>query len=177
MPVAAADGALGIEARHVWNGLTLNDLTVWPRYRLRRIRGLHDLPDSDDNREPKTEQIGEIVYPSYARGKTVTYEGEVIGKTLQELRAGSHSLRSAFGPDIATGLNPERRMVIVPHPTYGTQQHTFQGQCRLCTVEDEQTQGPTRQLSPFIRAFVIDIRLADPRLYLWDGTTATSARW
>lgn len=176
MPVAAADGVLGIEARHAWNGLTLNDLTVMPRYRLFRIRGLHDLPDSDDNRELVTEGIGEIVYPSFARGKTVVYEGIVIASTLQDLRNASQDLRDAFGPDISTGLNPERRMVVTPHATYGTQRHTFQGQCRLCTIEDEQTAGPSSSRR-FSRAFVIDIRLSDPRIYEWDGSSATNPKW
>lgn len=182
MPVATTDGILGLEARHRWNNaLSLNDWQDggWPNYKLRRIRGLHDLPDSDDNRELATEAIGEVVYDSFARGKTVTYEGVIRGRTLAELRYGAQLLRNAFGPDLSTGLNPERRMVVIPNATYGTVQHTFTAQCRLCTIEDEQAHGPSRYPTPYVRQFVIDLRLSDPRIYEWDpGTsTASNPKW
>lgn len=175
MPVYSTDGVLGVEALHTWNGvITLNDKSGWPRIVIKRIRGLHDLPDSDDNREANTERIGETVYPSYARGKTITYEGEIRARSLHELRFGGQILRTAFGPDVTTGLNPERRMVIAPHASYvgpDSTQFTFTAQCRLVTLEDEQSS------KRFARAFVVDLRLSDPRIYEWNGTTASSPRW
>jgi hypothetical protein len=183
MPATSAQGALGLRGKHIWTptggvAVTLNDLTAWPRYRLQwPIRGLHSLPESDDNREPVTEGIGEIVYDGYARGKTVTYQGFIFGQTEEQMREGGQVLRTRFGADITTGKLVPGRMVIEPHATYGGVKHTYTAQCRLCDIEEERPPSPTRQPSPYFSHFTIDLRLADPRLYEWDGAVASAAKW
>lgn len=188
MPVAAADGILGIEARHKWINsatstvlATLGDETVWPRIQINDITGLFDFPEIEDISEPKTEAVGLISYPSRARAKNVTYTVEVQGQTLQEMRAGGAALRAAFGPDITTGLALERLMIVTPHPDYGTQQHAFRAKClQYAQGTDAQDRAATAVPTPWIRSVVIGLRLYDPRIYEWDPANPigiTNPKW
>lgn len=188
MPVAAIDGVLGIEARHRWLTqdtadvlATLGDLTTWPYVRIVDIAGLFDFPDIEDNSEPVTEGIGMVAYPSRARAKNVTYTVEVGGRTLQEMRAGGAALRRGFGPDIATGLQPTRTMIITPHPDYGTQEHAFAARClQFSQGADAQDRSANAVPTPWVRTVVIGLRLYDPRIYEWDPDSEfgfTNPKW
>lgn len=177
MAVDLADGALGIEARHKWISLadssvlaTLGDLTSWPNYRITDITGLFDFPDIEDNSEPATEGIGMIAYPSRARAKNVTYTVQVRGKTLKSMRAAGAALRAAFGPDVTTGLNPTRLVIITPHPSYGTPEHAYTARClTFAQGTDRQDRSPSAAPTAFIRTVVIGLRLYDPRIFEWDA--------
>lgn len=158
--------------------LTLNDLTAWPRYQLIwPVKGLRALPDMPDNREVNTQAIGETVYDAYAGGKTITLSGRCYGRTFAERVAGDDALVSSFGPDITTGALGSGRMVVTPDPSLSTQLLTFTAVCRDAEPLEAIPLSPTQQPSPFFSEFTIDLRLADPRWFLWDGTTATSPRW
>lgn len=188
MPVVAADGALGIEARHSWVNIetattlyTLGDEASLPHTRITDIAGLFDFPEIEDNSEPKTEAPGLVPYPSRARGKNVTYTVEVRGATLQELRHEGTALRAAFGPDITTGLVTERLMLITPHPDYGTQQHAFKARClQLTQGSDVQDKSANATPTPWSRSVVIGLRLYDPHIYEWDPLSElgiTNPKW
>lgn len=185
MPVTTATRMLGIEAKHEVRDLagtllvTLNDPDALPLYRLQKIGNLGALPDLTDNREQETGQSGEVEYPSYYGGKTLTYEGLIAGSSAEQMRQGEKTLALAFGPDPSalTNSQPTRRIVAVPNASYGTQQFTFTARCVTLTCDDSQDATPWAQPYPFQRSFVIALRMADPRFFLWDGTTATSPRW
>lgn len=182
MSVDATDGILGIEARHEWINIeTATSLVtlgleedgsggpVWPHYRITDIAGLFDLPEIEDNSEPRTETVGLTAYPSRARGKNVTYTVEVRGMSLKEMRDGGATLRDAFGPDIATGLAVERLMIVTPSPDYGSQQHAFKARClQVSQGTDAQDRGPNATPTPYVRSVVIGLRLYDPRIYEWN---------
>lgn len=193
MPVTLADGPLGIEARHKWIDAesasvlaTLGDLTSWPNARIRDISGLFDFPEMDDNSEPRTESWGALPYPSRARTKNVTYTVEVRGKTLQSMRAHGAALRAAFGPDVTTGLIPDRIMIITPHPSYETvegnvTEHAFRARCiQYSQGQDRQDRSPSASPTPYVRTVVIGLKLYDPRIYEWDPdslTGLTNPKW
>lgn len=188
MPVAAIDGVLGIEAVHQWINIDtattlarLGDESTWPHVRIMDIAGLFDLPPVDDNSEPATEAIGDVPYPSRARSKNVTYTVEVRGQTLQELRAGGAALRAAFGPDLTTGLNPVRLVIVTPDPAYGTQEHAYRARClQLVQGADLQDKSPNATPTPWVRSVVIGLRLYDPRIYEWDPLAPiglTTPKW
>jgi hypothetical protein len=176
MPVALLDGELGIEARHQWIDMdtasvlaTLGNLTTDPYYKIRDITGLFDLPEVEDNFESKTETLGAVPYPSYARTKNVTYTVEVRASSLQLLRRGGAALRAAFGPDLTTGLLEERAMIITPHPDYGSAEHVFKARClQLSQGSDVQAHGENAVPTPWRRTVVVGMRLYDPRIYEWD---------
>ena len=80
MTYTAAAGPLGLQGRHQWNsGFILNDLEAGlPYAKLERVTGLFSLPELTDLRDPVVGGNGEVTYPSYTKGKTVTYEGKLI---------------------------------------------------------------------------------------------------
>lgn len=160
------------------SAITLNDLSAWPRYEVDwPIRGLRALPDSPDNRAPNTEAAGEEVYDSYVSGKTITITGRCFGRSLVERIAGDDALVAAFGADITTGKVQGGRMIIAPNSALSTQQMTFTAVCRDAETIEARPRGPGQVPSPFFSEFTIDLRLADPRFYKWNGTTATDPRW
>ena len=173
MPVAIIDGILGIEARHVWQGVTtLNDIEKTPRLprvRVDRVRGLHSLPEADDNRAPNTARMGETPYPSFARGKTVVYEGRLQAATLQDLRQLEYELRAAFSERSTEGT-----MVAVPHADYGTESWFYAARVLQLDIDDEQPFGYSRMPAPFERAFTLGLRQSDPRYYLSDAGSSGS---
>lgn len=150
----------GVEGRHAWNSeLTLNDRAVWPRYKLKRITGLHSLPDAEDNREPATGRLGEVVRRALRRGKTLTYEGTVEGRTLAQLRQGEDALLGAFAE------LDEGQMIVSPHPAYGGPSFFYRARALACDIPDEQQAPPKRSTLGFERPFALSLRLADPRFY------------
>lgn len=170
-------------ARWTWtpssgSPITLGHPTNWPRYEIIwPVRGLRALPDSPDNREANTESIGETVYDSYVSGKTLTISGRCYGRTFIERVAGDDALVAAFGADLTTGKLGSGRMVIAPQIAGSTQLVTFQAVCRDCEAVEARPGSPGQVPSPFFSEFTIDLRLHDPRFYLWDGSNATSPRW
>jgi len=161
-PYTIQDGALGQEGIHRWRDrIDLNTQTGLPRIEIDRFTGLHALPEADDDREPAIGRIGEVVYPSQPRGKTVTYEGRVIGRTLYELRQLSTQLRAAFADRSSEGT-----MVIRPHPVIGGVSTYFRARSMALDLDDDQAPyGPDVMPSAYQRAFVLSLRLSDPRHY------------
>jgi hypothetical protein len=165
-PFTAAHGILGVEAIHLWNGTELNrQLTDagavrWPLVRFNRITGLLGLPEADDNRAPATGRIGEIVYPGFPRGRTITYEGTIYGRNLQELRGASASLRGSFSERSAQGM-----MVVKPHPVVGGADFYYYARTLAFDLDDEQVFGYEAQPSAYQRNFILSLRQADPRYF------------
>jgi hypothetical protein len=162
----AAHGILGIEGIHVWNGVELNrqlsdaGAVRWPLVRFNRITGLLGLPEADDNRAPATGRIGEIVYPGFPRGRTITYEGTVYGRDLLELRGAVASLRGTFSERSAQGM-----MVVKPHPTVGGAQFYYYARPIAFDIDDEQVVGYESMPSAWQRGFILSLRQADPRYW------------
>lgn len=173
---------LGVEGLHAWNGLTLNDHAAWPRFVIDDITGLFGNADTDDNRAPKTEAVGELVYPSKVRGKTVGYSGTIYGRTRVEVLTARQTLIDAFGPD-ADGTNPERQMVVSGHAADYTGSRAFSGRVISITADDKATvssstaQAPGGGIAPYTIGFDIAIRMSDPRHYRWDGVTLTDPKF
>src|SRR4051812_8794110 len=116
MPYSAVAGPLGLQGRHTWNGLfTLNDINSGlPHVNLDQITGLFSLPESDDLRDPRIGANGEVLYPSFTRGKTITYEGKLIAAN-ENIYAYRWQMLAAF----AGNQSNEGTMVITPHPAWG----------------------------------------------------------
>lgn len=160
-PFALNQGILGIEAIHNWRGLVdLNTQTGLPRIEVDRVTGLHALPEADDNREPATGRIGEVTYPSLPRGKTITYEGTIYGRTLYDLRAHSALLRGACAERSAEGW-----MQVNPDPTIGGAALGYAARVLALDMDDEQTVGVGTMPSEYQRHFVLSLRQSDPRYY------------
>lgn len=166
---AARVGVLGLEALHEWwvnggpGGLVLNRPREagYPRYRLRTIGGLHSLPEGDDNRDTRQGAIGEKARPSLPRGKTVTYEGDVQALTLPSLRQACDDLRYVFGD-----RRMEARMDV--RPAEGSELGRwlfYRARCTSLEIDEEQTFRENHQPSPWVRPFVLTLRMGDPRFF------------
>lgn len=157
---------LGIEARHAWTpagasepAVVLNKIReggkVWPRYVLHRVTGLGSLGEPEDLRRARVGAIGEIAEPSLRRGRTVTYEGDVLARSLLELREAEQALRDAFAS------LEEGRMDVTPHPENGELSALvpvyFEARPLTCEIADVQESKDWR------RPFVIALRQGDPR--------------
>lgn len=158
-----------LEARHAWSGgVTLNrkvddaGVAVWPRYELQRIGGLGSLGDIDDQRRDRIGRRGELPLPALRRGKTVTYEGEILARTLLELRTAEQALLAAFDPVTYAGAQ-EGRMDVTAHPDavglLPGLARFFRGRPLSCSVEESQGKPDWR------RGFAVALRMADPRVY------------
>lgn len=159
----------GLEAYHTWNGsVVLNDRAAWPRYRLKRISGLRSLADPEDRRDKNFARAGEVARSSVRRGKTVTYEGVIEGRSLIEMELADANLRGAFDS------MEEGQMTITTDPAYapsvpsGASLVTLFFNARALSLEiaEEQTAAPFGENHGHERPFALALRLADPRLYL-----------
>lgn len=165
MSVAVADGILGLEAVWTCGSLTLNKPQgALPRVVFDKISGLHSRPEADDDRAQNTGRIGEIVYPSPQRGKTVVVEGRVQAYTLQDLRNLSNQLRGQFAS------TAEQTITVAPDPAYGTVSWHFNARAIQLDIDDDQSSYPsTASPSPWQRDFILGLRQSDPRYYLVGG--------
>lgn len=154
MPVLSVPVVPGIEGRHTWDGaLTLGDLSVWPRFRIDQITGLHSRADFEARSEPAVGRLGELPRRSFLAGKTVVYEGRVQARDLDELRLGEGQLQAAFAVD------DERELISAQHPDYGPDSFRWEARCLTLELGDRQT---TRR---YERAYAIALRQSDPRYY------------
>jgi phage-related protein len=85
----------GVEAILSYNGIAMNDLTVYDKYRVMGIDGLSD-PDIRDSREDKFSDDGEDAYDSYYGGRTIVLKIRVEAYQLDKLRDMEEALRTAF---------------------------------------------------------------------------------
>lgn len=149
-----------IEAQHVWaGGVTLGDPSAWPRFDLKKVDGLGSLGDREDNREAATARPVEIPRRSLRRGKTVVYAGLIKARSAQELRVGEDLLLAAFREPAET------RMDIVPPAWFGGPSFFYFAGAMAADVMDEQTYAPQHLPSPWVRPFVVALRMSDPRVY------------
>jgi hypothetical protein len=159
MTFVEVHGVLGLEAVHTWRGaIALNTQTGFPRVELDRITGLHSLPEADDNREAATGRIGEIGYLSLPRGKTITYEGRIVGASLHQLRAHGTLLRAYF----ADRTTAHKMSIASP---LGSVAFWYDARVLAFDMDDDQTFSTWASPSPYQRPFVLSLRQLDPRYY------------
>lgn len=148
---------MGLEYLHTWNSIiTLNEQTGIPRIEIDRITGLWSLPEADDNRAPRTAQDGEIVYPSFRRGKTITYTGRVIAATALSLRALQMGFLGAFGERSDEGT------MVMSHS--GAPSYYYIARVLALDMDEEQTFSQDSVPSPFQRGFDLSLRMSHPDL-------------
>ena len=104
--------------------------------------------------------MGELGYTSLTRGKTITYEGRVIGRTLEELRAHGTLMRSLFA-DRTTA----HKMAVRPNPAIGAMAYYYNARVLALDMDDDQAASPWAMPSPYQRPFVLSLRQLDPRYY------------
>lgn len=163
MTYSAGAGPLGLQGRHTWNGIfTLNNLEAgMPYVDLDRITGLFSLPEADDLRDPRVGANGEVIYPSFTRGKTITYEGRLIAAN-----EGIYGFRWFMLGAFANNQSNEGQMVITPHPAWGGGGWGFNARVLALDIDDEVTVESLQALpSPYQLNFVLSLRMRDNNIY------------
>ena len=170
MATAIADGPGGLECTHAIGGVTMNDRTLSHRIKLNRITGLHSLPESDDERRPRTGFLGEATYPGYARGKTVVYEGVVEGSSLDNLRSKCAAFRAGL-----QNRSDEYLVTITPNASWGDDIWAYYARVMQLDIDDVQAdRSPRHARGPYGRGFMLGLRMSDPRFIYVNSSHSTS---
>lgn len=160
MTYSASSGPLGLLGRHLWNGsFAMNDLEAGKAgmsfVDLDTISGLYSLPELDDLRDPRVGADGEILYPSFTRGKTITYEGRMITTSGENLTSYRWSMLQAFAEQ-----SDEGTMTISPHPSWGSGGWTFMARVLALEIDDEIIVDSMQKIpTPYQVHFILSLRM------------------
>ncbi len=164
------DGPPDIDATHTWAPLTgtappvLNDqgggapeAVAW--ITVRSIDGGRDLPETIDNRAGRTFGIGEIPYPARVLGKTVVYQCEARGPTLESARGQVSRCVAGFG----LSISDEGTMTVEPTAPEGP---TWTFMARVIALDADSRPTLLRGVfNPYRWGFTLSLRMSDPRFY------------
>lgn len=171
-----SDGPLGLEGRHEFKGGSVlgaageenvfmygKRQSVGTSYiKIDRITGLLGLGDADDFRVAAEGRSGENPYPSAQRGRTLVYDGRVIGATLPDLR----ELTAQFRRVAAECREQFTGSITIVDPAATTVGYGAGVRCLALDLDEVQDFGPTRLPTPWIRKFTLGVRMHDPR-FVW----------
>jgi hypothetical protein len=129
-----------------------------PWTRVRQITGWRALPESDDNRQPRTYGDGEIVYPGRKLGKTLVYECTVEARTMQTVEDTMGAIVQGFGD-----MSGEGRMDVIPYS--GAATWTYHARVIDLQVEPVWDWNENRR-TVFEWGFTLSLRMSDPHFYL-----------
>jgi tail protein len=152
----------GLAVRHVWNGQATLNNTTSPRAKIDAIRGWRSLPEVDDSSVNLNGRIGQLPFPVSPRGKTLTYEGRLQGRTPAELEALEMSLQYAFGERSAEGT-----MTLTPQSGVygGGEAWWYRARVAAFECDDAQDVDRTHPRGMWQRPYTLTLHLFDPRFY------------
>lgn len=152
----------GLEAVFSYNGLVMNDLTVYDKYRVMSIDGLAD-PDIRDLREDKPGDDGEDAFGSLYSGRTISMKVRVEAYSLEKLRDMEEALRTAF-------------VNMTEQPLYfltGDPEKDHYINCRKNASLTKEEDVSTMNFRHW-RDWQITLRASDPRFYRSKGKYLTT---
>jgi hypothetical protein len=134
-------------------GVMLNDRIekTAPFVRVRRVGGLKSLGEPEDVRESATGKRGEVPRPSRRRGKTATYEGDIIAQNLKGLRIAEDLFQSVFDD-----IEGEGRVDVAATPW--SPARFFRARALSCPITENDRKN-------YSSDFVLTLRLSDPRVF------------
>lgn len=152
----------GLDAYHIIDtGLTLNDLSAYPMYRLHAIPGLLGVPPLVNVSDKQSGRMGRVPRRADRDGRIITYEGVVEAQNLTDLRTAIADLCSAFR------TTDDSRFDVQPWADTDVPDRFYFGRVLECTPsEDFELRSPR---NPRTRgqaaAFSIIVECGDPRYY------------
>jgi hypothetical protein len=157
--MSIAWGKPGREVQHQWGagGLILNDRhpAGAARYVIDKLTGWYSLPEIEDARRTAGSHRGEVVLPTYPRGKTVVYEGRVEARTLPAWRGAYRALLASFQE-----RNAEGQMLLL-----GETQWFIRARVLQLDADDDPDRLDPRRPWPFTAPFTLGLRQSDGRTY------------
>lgn len=172
MAYVATDGPPDLDATHAWAPLagtappTLNAAgtvatpPALPWVKVLSIDGWRDLPETVDNRAPRTVGEGEVVYPARVLGKTIVYQCEVRAASRESVRGTLSALIAGFG----LSISDEGTMTTTPFTVPGGVSWTFKA--RLLAIDSDSAFTVKSGLwGQYRQGVTISLRMSDPRFY------------
>lgn len=150
----------GIEAVFEYNGLRMNEnkRTGGAFYRISEFGGMDD-PDIRVNAEPNPSRDGENAPLALLSGRTVTLNGRIVARNLDEMRQMRNSIKLAF-------RNPNTELPLFLRAESSAFDHFIN--CRKRSLQIKESQDNLQ----FWRDFQVSLRASDPR-FLTVATTST----
>lgn len=170
MAYTAADGPPDVDATHAWAPAagtappTLNnratDPATLPWIKVDGIQGWRSLPESEDNRAPRTKGDGEITYHGRKLGKTLVYEARVMAKTRETMRTALSGTMRGY----ALSTDDEGEMTVTPFAAPGGVVWTFSA--RVIDLQaDRSFDYSDKRRAAYQWGFTISLRMSDPLFY------------
>lgn len=173
----------GLSGIHTVNDVALNDLTIWPRYRLTGIPGFKSLGDLEDARDLPAGRSREIPRAALRRGKAFTYQGIIEARSQPELDAGIDALMVACVPteeqrfaitsllpalpaDPTLPVSGDNPLVTVPATWF---------MARITALDPPEQQPDATTLHGetygYQRSFALGVRMSDARFFAEQAAT------
>lgn len=152
----------GVESVYQYNGLTLNDLSVYDRYRITRIEGLGDA-DVRDQRELHPARHGEEALLALYGGRPVVLQGRIESWTLNKMRDMVMALKQAFSPLVESDL------VVVTGRGFARDHLIRCRKVQPIAMTEEQKDFN------FWREFMITLRASNPRILSREQITSSTS--
>lgn len=141
----------GLEASFTFDGLVINDKTVFDAYVLKQIAGIFDFPQVRPVEVALPERPGVYMPEMYYGSRTITLTGYIRAGNVAKLRAMEYDLKSAI-----LGSQQEQTLLI-SSPLY-PQNYTIECRGMGCSINE-------RLLAGDIRAeFSVTLVASDPRI-------------
>lgn len=161
-------GVGGLDSTHTWRadegGLRFAGYHQWASQwwlKVDKIAGLFSLGELEDQTQPSEGRVGKVKYPALTGGKTITYEGRLIAKTLPQLRLGAATFRKwLMGPSMTR--DGPMNVLALDAPGGG---YRYDGRIMQADMDDEQELGGNARPTIWQRKFIVGILQTDPRYY------------
>lgn len=165
----------GLDGRHTWNSAivmegdneTLESFPSEPYYVLTEIGGWRSLPDTELASDPAHSRHADVPRTSKRRGKTVAYTGSVVASNPSDMHEAADELLAEF-------FSTEPGEMLV-EPLVGGASYFYRARPLSIVSDEKWIVGPHDSRSGgFERAYVLSLRMDDPRFFLTTQTSAES---
>ncbi len=148
-----------------YNGFTLNDDSAYPWAALIKVSGIHDIQLRQSRRE-KTGDHGVIDYDTYAGGRTISFEGLLIGLDESEVKDVMTSVKNAFVIESNPTTSQQGERVLTWQDTDEVAKQITCKVDRMPVIEEEMH-------ATIFRNFFISLFAKDPRIVAQAESTET----
>lgn len=135
-----------------------NHGTSW--IKLESAPGLHDAPESDDNRDARTTTHGEILYPGFKLGRTFSLKSTIYANDEHEMYALLTGIRRGYTENMVD----EGEFTITPYASVGGPVWNLSARV-LGYHPDEVFTYNRGRMFPYRWGFELVFRQSDPKFY------------
>ena len=153
----------GLEALLEYNGIIIHDRSVYDKYRLKAIDGLHGGVGIRVNEDTNSGDHGSFPLMNMLDARSIIIEGVINTGNLSKMRDLQQALRTAF-------FSMVERPLIIRTGNTARDVYVMARISDKIGMREEQT-----KIDRFTRDFQISMRATDPRIYSINSRTYTNA--